>query len=114
MRSARRRLRPDDILTLTASSLGHGHCSFFATEMRISAISSSDGAGTRIPRQRERTGAITLEDELQINISRQCDEYLEEMLVQILYMKQLTFPLFYVDLLVLVSLVCQLRKVSQL
>jgi hypothetical protein len=34
-------------------------------------MSSQDGAGMRMPRQRERSGAMTLEQELQIRMSRQ-------------------------------------------
>jgi hypothetical protein len=53
-----------------ANSCGQTHCSFLATVVRTLAISSWEGAGTRIPRQRERTGSMTLDAELHIKIMR--------------------------------------------
>jgi len=38
-------------------------------------ISSCVGAGIRMPKQRDRSGSITLEQELQMRIMRHCDEY---------------------------------------
>ena len=38
-------------------------------------MSSCVGAGIRMPKQRDRNGSRTLEQELQMRIMRHCDEY---------------------------------------
>ena len=38
-------------------------------------MSSWVGAGIRIPKQRDRNGSMTLEQELQMRIMRHCEEY---------------------------------------
>lgn len=74
---ARLRLRSECIAILFASSGGHMHCSFFPTEMSTFEISSCEGEGTLMPRQRDRTGSIIFDAELQMRIIRHWDEYLQ-------------------------------------
>jgi hypothetical protein len=51
------------------------HPSFLAICTSMAAISSVAGAETLIPKQRERTGSIILEGELQTRIILHDDEY---------------------------------------
>lgn len=50
--------------------------SFLATDTNRLAMSSCLGLGMRTMRQRERTGSMILEGELQIKMMRHWDEYL--------------------------------------
>lgn len=76
MSSARLRFLPELMLMVMASSRGHAHCSLLDMSTSAVAISSSVGAGTLMPRQRDRRGAITFERELQMRMMRHCAEYL--------------------------------------
>jgi hypothetical protein len=62
-----------------AKSTGQVQFSFFAIDTNKLLISSFVGAGMRIPRQRERNGSIIFEGELQSNIIRHWEEYLQKM-----------------------------------
>jgi hypothetical protein len=70
-----RTFRIDCVAILAATCSGKEKCSRVAIPRRICITCCGEGAGTRIPRHRDRTGSITLDKHVATRISRQVAVY---------------------------------------